>query len=642
MALGRRPGLLRLPFSVDVAAGAGAAAALPAAAFRSVQDGGQALGGVAVPLVSPGGVDGFDFSLAGPAAATAVLAGCAPLGALLASLLSAVPTSVARARVVRGQPGVTPAAACLSYHYFRRRTLVTALQPAGPIWLMCGEDRAAISAGEVWQIDRRQPHHIENPTAADYLLLVLETGESDALAAPGESGAPVSPGGLAERPDPARPLDLPLEPYSYRMLTPVELAGLCNELAAAAGGLSAGEAAILHSELAALQSGWAAAFARYGHGRAGELSYQDVLLRYRRALLPLLTRRGIAPAAATVIDTAIAVAPPIAVVLHRPPPPLPAPPVAAVERAIRGSDGAPPLFSRPLFVMSAPRAGSTVLFDLLSRLPQAVTLGGESHEVIRSIAALHPAARGYASDALSAAEATPEVADELRRALAARLRRRDGTSLFAGPAAPEATPPRFIEKTPANALRIPFLRSVFPDAQFIYLTRGARDNISSLLEGWRERRFLAYRQLPGWPHEGWSFLLPPGWQDLSGRPLVEIAAFQYRAANAAIARDLADLPPSHKICVQFADLLADPGATLRRLADFAGLTLDAQAEAAATGGMKPSTVTLSAPRPGKWRRHADELATVLPRLAGDGQTRLDPDSETAPASPAIGDHRREA
>lgn len=642
MALGRRPGLLRLPCSVDVAAAAAAAAALPEAAFRSVRDGGQALGGVAVPLVSPGGVDGFDFSLAGPAAATGVLAGCEPLWALLASLLAAVPTSVARARVARGQPGATSAAACLGYHYFRRRTLVTVLHPAGPIWLVCGADRAAISPGEVWQIDRRQPHHIENPTGADYLLLVVETGESAALAATDESAATVSPGGLAERPDFARPLDLPLEPYAYRLLTPADLAALCDELAAAAGGLSAGEAAILHSELAALQTGWAAAFARYGHARAGELSYQDVLLRYRRALLPLLTRRGIAPAAATVIDTALAVAAPVAQVLHRPPPPLPVPPDDAVARAIRGTDGHPPLFTRPLFVMSAPRAGSTVLFDLLSRLPQAVTLGGESHEVIRGIAALHPAARGYASDALTAAEATPEVADELRRALAIRLRRRDGTSLFAGPLPAEATPPRFIEKTPANALRIPFLRSVFPDAQFIYLTRDARENISSLLEGWRERRFLAYRQLPGWPHDGWSFLLPPGWLDLSGRPLVEVAAFQYQAANAAIARDLADLPPSHKISVRFADLLADPGAMLRRLADFAGLAVDAQAEAAATGGMKPSTVTLSAPRPGKWRRHADELATVLPRLPGDGEPSPELASKTAPSEPAIGDHCREA
>lgn len=607
--MGLTPALQRLPPVLDVAAAAAAVAALPDGAWLPISDGGGSLGGVAVPLVAPGGVAGFDFSLAGPAAATDVLAGSPSLFDLLRTLLVSLGATVARARVAHCRAAATIPTACLGYQHFRRRVVVVALQAPDSLALACGGEQVALRAGEVWQIDVRRPHHLENPTQRDCRLLVIELGES--LRSP----ALRDPAGTASPSENALGREW-LEPYAYRLLTPDELGGLCREIVAgvAAAGLAAEEQRLVECELAALQAGWQAAFARYGHARAGELTYQDVLVRWRQGLCPLLNRRGIARSAVAVIDSALAVAPPAAHVLHRPLPPLSPPSIEVIERALAGR-GVPastqPLFTRPLFIVSAPRAGSTVLFDLLARLPGAVTLGGESHAVIRGIPALHPAARGYASDALSAADATPAVAAEFRQALAARLRWRDGSGLFAGSPPIAGETPRFIEKTPANALRLPFLRSVFPEAQFIYLQRDARENISSLLEGWRERRFIAYPALPGWPHAGWSFLLPPGWQDYVGRPLVEIAAFQYRAANAAIARDLADLPPTRVTCLDFAELVASPATVLRRLADFAGLRWDGDAEAAATAGLRLSKVTLSAPRPGKWRRHADELATVL-------------------------------
>jgi hypothetical protein len=50
--------------------------------------------------------------------------------------------------------------------------------------------------------------------------------------------------------------------------------------------------------------------------------------------------------------------------------------------------------------------------------------------------------------------------------------------------------------------------------------------------------YIAYRALPGWPHGAWSFLLTPGWESLCERPLVEIAAQQWRVANEPILTDL--------------------------------------------------------------------------------------------------------
>ena len=41
-----------------------------------------------------------------------------------------------------------------------------------------------------------------------------------------------------------------------------------------------------------------------------------------------------------------------------------------------------PEFDRPIFILSAPRAGSTLLFETLSQFPDIWTIGRESHDII--------------------------------------------------------------------------------------------------------------------------------------------------------------------------------------------------------------------------------------------------------------------
>ena len=73
-----------------------------------------------------------------------------------------------------------------------------------------------------------------------------------------------------------------------------------------------------------------------------------------------------------------------------------------------------------------------------------------------------------------------------------------------------------LEKTPKNALRIPFIRKTYPDALFVYLYREPRDNVSSIMEAWRSGRFVMYPDLPGWQGLPWSLLLIPGGMALLG------------------------------------------------------------------------------------------------------------------------------
>ncbi len=61
----------------------------------------------------------------------------------------------------------------------------------------------------------------------------------------------------------------------------------------------------------------------------------------------------------------------------------------------------PPALVQPLIIVSAPRAGSTLLFETLAHFPDLWTIGEESHEIIEGIPELHPVAHGYLSDRLA-------------------------------------------------------------------------------------------------------------------------------------------------------------------------------------------------------------------------------------------------
>src|SRR6185312_16403823 len=123
-------------------------------------------------------------------------------------------------------------------------------------------------------------------------------------------------------------------------------------------------------------------------------------------------------------------------------------------------------FDRPVFIVSPPRSGSSLLFETLALARNVCTIGGESHGIIEGKTAfgmLGAAARGYESNRLDALDATPEIIASLRERFRRRAFDRNGEKV--------AGRIRLLEKTPKNALRIPFLAKVFPDASFIYLHR---------------------------------------------------------------------------------------------------------------------------------------------------------------------------
>jgi Sulfotransferase family len=267
-----------------------------------------------------------------------------------------------------------------------------------------------------------------------------------------------------------------------------------------------------------------------------------------------------------------------------------------------GENERDPQFDRPVFIISAPRSGSTLLFEILAKAPNLFTIGDESHALIEGLQGLHPRDQNYDSNRLEALTATPALAEELRRRFLAEMRDRNGR-------APQQLPIRMLEKTPKNALRIPFLAKVFPQAQFVYLYRDPRETLSSMIEAWESAQFRTYRKLPGWKGLPWSLLLVPGWRALDGRPLHKVVSAQWETTTRILLDDLESLPPGRCHVARYDALVGNPAAEVTRLCAELGLDWDSP-----LGALPRSRYTVTEPASDKWRRHAALIEEVLPGL----------------------------
>ena len=258
---------------------------------------------------------------------------------------------------------------------------------------------------------------------------------------------------------------------------------------------------------------------------------------------------------------------------------------------------------RPILLLGCPRSGTTVLLQALLRSPELRSVQTEGHILWDEF---HPKPRD--SDALDRSDVVDREREYVNLAVRIFARGR-----------------RFIDKTPENCLRVPYLDELFPDATFVFLTRKAADNVNSLIGGWRARpRFVTHR-LPD-PLEGiapldgrlWSFALVPGWRELRRASLEEICARQYVDCNEAVLAARAQLPLERWLTVKYEDMVASPLDVLRGLFDDLGVAWHEGAETFARElHARPSRTALTAPRPDKWRRENPEaIERILPLTEG--------------------------
>ena len=260
-------------------------------------------------------------------------------------------------------------------------------------------------------------------------------------------------------------------------------------------------------------------------------------------------------------------------------------------------------FDRPIIIVSTPRSGSTLLFETLENAPGLFSTGQESHWLIEDVPGLNPSQRGWDSNRLSEADVTPEraeyVAKEFYRQITDRDRNRPNGRI------------RMLEKTPKNALRVPFFDAIWPDVQFVYLYRDVRQTLASMMEAWASGAFRTYSQLPGWTGYPWSLLLVPGWRKLAGQQLQVIVAHQWTTTTNILLDDLGKLPRERLRVVDHASFLASPQDTIKRLAGSLDLRWDRQLDAQ----LPLSKVTVSRPDSNKWRRLETAIEQVMPIVA---------------------------
>jgi hypothetical protein len=567
-------------------------------------------GNSAMVLISARGE--INDEMSGPMAVTEKLGRCP----YLRQVLSAFNTVFGRSRLMRLAPGAEVSMHNDVHYYWRNRVRIHIPIVTDPsVRFFCASQSVHMAAGEAWIFDNWKPHRVINPSATQRIHLVADTVGTAAFWAmvrelplkgqrePQTRTVPYVP---------ALSPTLRLESYTQaRVMPPAELDAALREMIVdlrSNRGLDAGQCGAFVQVLDDLRHEWQSLWVQHGPGESAWQDYRDRLQRAR-------VRMAGFPRTLTLSSTGYPVQDAVESILR-----------ACLDAVAASGSGcstlrslprrsAAPAFDRPVFIIAAPRSGSTLLFETLAANRAFWTLGDESHRQIEGIPALHPRARDYASNRLTGQDAGAENAALLHEAFRADLRDAGGARYPDLPAAERPRRVRFLEKTPKNALRIPFLRALFPDARFIYLYRNARDNISSLLDAWRSGRFRTYPDLPGWVGAPWSHLLIPGWQALIGRPLAEVVAAQWRVTHGIVLEDLAGLPDEHWCLLDYDALLADTAAEIKRLCRFCGIPFGAQMRTLVARPLRPSRYTLSAPDPEKWRASAAELEVALPLVA---------------------------
>ena len=129
-----------------------------------------------------------------------------------------------------------------------------------------------------------------------------------------------------------------------------------------------------------------------------------------------------------------------------------------------------------------------------------------------------------------------------------------------------------------------------------------------MIEAWLTGRFVTYPTLPGWTGNPWSLLLVPGWRELIGLSVAEVAARQWKATMEILLHDLSKIPKERLYAVNYDELIASPNDVIAELADSLGLEWESL-----PGRRLPlSPTTVSKPIPNKWRRIEQTIDEIWP------------------------------
>ena len=232
---------------------------------------------------------------------------------------------------------------------------------------------------------------------------------------------------------------------------------------------------------------------------------------------------------------------------------------------------------------------------------------------------------GRAHDEFDEADATDKVKQHIRGQFL-KYQRQHGNRVI-------------VEKTPANILKIRYVRSIFPEATYLFIVRNPFSFISSVELKWQRtlsmkgiRRRLAstpIRQLHYYAgrfvrqyfdkqvmRRKYQAIWGPRYKgmahDLKTQDLLTVIARQWAICSRQAEQDLAYcFEPGEVLRLRYEAFVADPIGDMERIVDHCGIELTDEMKAFAIE--KVSTDMLE-----KWRRFKpQELARILPEIEGE-------------------------
>jgi hypothetical protein len=272
----------------------------------------------------------------------------------------------------------------------------------------------------------------------------------------------------------------------------------------------------------------------------------------------------------------------------------------------------------PLLIIGAARSGTNALRDALTRLPGFATWPCDEINPIWRHGNLE-----WPDDEIPPERATPAVRQGIRKAFR-RIWRQQGQPDFV------------VEKTCANAVRVPFVDAVLPEARYIHILRNGFDVVASARKRWRgelevpglsyylaKARYAPLSDLPRYAvsalknriaiglgrqehFDSWG----PRFSDLaalSGATLDEILARQWAACVSSSDSAFAHMKPGRVFEVRYEDFTGSPLGSLAQITRWLETPRDEDALMSAASSIRASSV-------GKGQAAAEELPGIIKSL----------------------------
>ena len=251
-----------------------------------------------------------------------------------------------------------------------------------------------------------------------------------------------------------------------------------------------------------------------------------------------------------------------------------------------------------IVIIGAPRSGTNMLRDVLTRLPDVGTWPCDEINYIWR----HGNVR-YPSDEFPPDLARPEVRDYIRRQFDKLAKSRN---LY-----------YVVEKTCANSLRVEFVNKILPDAKYIYIVRDGRDVVSSAMKRWKAELDLGYimqkvRYVPvsDLPYYGLNYLGNRVYRLLSresrlaywgprlnnmdsiltDHDLASVCAIQWRECVKHSDDAFRQISPERVHKLNYEKFVANPERELECLCDFLGISLPEHGRERIIGSISRSSV----------------------------------------------------